>query len=162
MGPRRGYRSAPVRPGGTTSGAACPRRRVLGLPNLPGRRPRRRGRGRRRRMRGTGDGRAVRSRGQRRQRPLQVLDVGAPFVQARQEMTGLGLGKLAGTSFVGERQGALMAQPFQLGPQSRRRLVGSRSLRGGGLCRVADDLLLIRGSGDVEAEPGRRAGPPRG
>ncbi|MFE0894080.1 hypothetical protein ACFW4Q_34180 [Streptomyces rochei] len=72
-------------------------------------------------------GRAVRSRGQRRQRPLQVLDMGAPFVQARQEMTGLGLGKLAGTSFVGERQGALMAQPFQLGPQSRRRLVGSRS-----------------------------------
>ncbi|WP_127437322.1 hypothetical protein ACR31U_34915 (plasmid) [Streptomyces rochei] len=31
------------------------------------------------------------------------------WAQARQEVTGLGLGELAGTSFVGERQGVLMA-----------------------------------------------------
>ncbi|MFC8821281.1 hypothetical protein ACFT7U_11960 [Streptomyces rochei] len=43
--------------------------------------------------------------------------MGAPFVQARLEVTSLGLGELAGASFVGERQGVLVAQTIQLGPQ---------------------------------------------
>ncbi|MET8670014.1 hypothetical protein ABZV87_37455 [Streptomyces tendae] len=39
--------------------------------------------------------------------------MGAAFLEARLEMPGLG--ELAGAAFVGERQGVLVAQPFQLG-----------------------------------------------
>ncbi|MEV5645604.1 hypothetical protein AB0L67_36665, partial [Streptomyces flaveolus] len=56
-------------------------RGVLGHRFLPGRRHRRGSSGHRRGLRGAGNGRTVRSRGQRRQRALQVLDAGAAFLQ---------------------------------------------------------------------------------
>ncbi|WP_244328965.1 hypothetical protein [Streptomyces marokkonensis] len=68
--------------------------------------------------------------------------MGGAFVQACLEVTGLGLRERAGIAFVGERQGVLVAQPFQFGSQSRRRLVGSRVRVGPG-CRVIDALLFL-------------------
>lgn len=99
---------------------------------------------------GLRDGGTVRGRGKGRQGAPQVFDAGRrvrPGV--RPEVPGLGLGELTGGAFAGERQGVLVAQPVQLGPQ---RVRVDRVL----LClgrRRGADFLLIGWEGALSRKP---------